>query len=130
MEEKNLRNLALLCSVMGLVLLFFLSAQTEAASIDIDKITIEDVGNAVKICGEITSKRVSNNHIFFDIKDGTGNIKTVIFNTTALGLKNKGIDVYDFKQRESICFTGIVSEYPEGSGRLELIYRTGEIKRV
>ena len=125
-----LRNLALLCSILGLIVLFYASQNIQAEHITIKSITVEDIGNPAKICGEITSRRVSNNHVFFDIKDNTGSIDVVIFNTTAMGLKNKGTDVYAFKQGESICLVGTVSEYPKGSGQLELIYRTGEIKRI
>jgi DNA/RNA endonuclease YhcR with UshA esterase domain len=130
MRETRLRNLALLCSILGLIVLFYASQNIQAEHININAIIVDDIGNTVKICGEITYKRVSNNHVFFDIKDSTGTIDVVIFNTTAMGLKNKGTDVYDFKQGESICLVGAVSEYPKGSGQLELIYRTGEIKRI
>lgn len=130
MKEKNLRNLALICSVAGLILLFFISTQITSPEIEIEKITLDDVGNNVKVCGTITSKRVSNNHIFMTLEDPTASIRFVIFNSTALGLKNKGNNVYELNEKDSICTFGVVEEYPKGSGQLELIYRKGTIEKV
>lgn len=129
MEETTLRNIALLCAVVGLVLLFYISNQIQA-TVDINTITIDDVGKSFKICGTINSRRVSNNHIFLNIEDQTGSIKFVIFNTTALKLNETGISPYELKEGTEICAPGVAEEYPKGSGELELIYRRGDIKIV
>ena len=127
MEEKTLRKLAILCSIIGLVLLYFASSWARA-TVDIDKITIDDIGKGFKVCGAITSKKVSNNHIFLDIEDSTGRIRYVIFNSTAQKLDESGISPYALKHGTDICAPGIADEYPKGSGRLELIYRSGNIE--
>lgn len=130
MEEKLIRNIALVCSVAGLILLFYASGQIESGPVDMGTIGIDDVGMGVRVCGTIVEKRVSNNHVFMTLGDGTGSIRLVVFNSTALKLKGSGIDVYGFSEGESICSTGVVDEYPRGSGLLELIYRRGSIGRV
>ncbi len=126
MEETTLRNTALLCSIIGLILLFYISNQIQA-TININTITIDDVGKGFRVCGTISSKRVSNNHIFLDIEDQTGSIKLVIFNTTALKLNETGVSPYELRAGIEICAPGIAEEYPKGTGELELVYRRGDI---
>lgn len=127
MQEKIIRNIALFCSVAGLILLFYISGQIEATPVRIGEISIDDVGIGVKVCGEIIEKRVSNNHVFMKLEDETGSIRLVVFNSTALKLRDSGVDVYGFSIGERICSTGVVDEYPKGSGGLELVYRRGSI---
>jgi len=129
MQEKSLVFVALVLSLAGLLLIFVFSGNVGEAA-DIADIEIEDVGSAMKICGNITSARVSKNHIFLDIRDGTGTIKFVIFNTTALMLKERGISPYELGAGQSICAPGIVEEYPKGSGTLEMVYRAGTIEII
>lgn len=130
MQEKLIRNIALVCSVVGLVLLFYASEHMGIDPARIGEISMDDVGMGLKICGGVEEKRVSNNHIFMKIRDETGIIKLVIFNSTALKLRDSGINVYGFSEGELICSTGVVDEYPKGSGELELIYRKGGIGRA
>ena len=130
MQEKTLRLLALVCSLAGIVSLFFISSGIELTAMSISKITIDDIGNTVKICGEITSRRVSKNHIFLDVRDDTGTIRLVIFNSTALGMKGTENDPYELRDGDTICTAGSVDEYPKGSGALEVIYRRGIIEKV
>jgi hypothetical protein len=54
----------------------------------------------------------------------------VVFNTTALMLNNSGKNLYEFDINDTICSTGIVDEYPKGSGSLEIIYRRGKIEKI
>ena len=129
MEEHLLKILSIICSVAGLGLIFFISTQINAV-VDIDTITIDDVGIGTNICGAITSKRMSNNHLFLDITDDTGSIRFVMFNTTALKLNETGISPYSLEKGTRICAPGVVDEYPKGSGKLEMVYRHGMIEIV
>lgn len=130
MEERFLRNVAILCSAIGLALLFYISNAMEAPSVKIGDIGIDDVGISVRVCGLVEGKSISNNHVFMDIKDDTGGIRLVVFNSTALKLRDSGVDLYNILKGESICSAGVVSEYPRGSGIVELIYRSGRIGRA
>jgi aspartyl/asparaginyl-tRNA synthetase len=127
MEESTLKKLAVLCSIIGLVLLYYASIRIQECS-DIYKITALDIGKSYRICGNITSVKVSNNHVFFDIKDKTDKIKFVIFNSSALKLNDSGTSPYDLKGGTQISASGIVDEYPKGTGELELVYRGGNIE--
>ncbi len=130
MQEKAIRNIALACSLAGLVILFYASEHMEMPPVSIGEISMDDVGAGLKICGEVEGKRISNNHVFMQIRDGTGSIRLVVFNSTALKLRDSGIDVYGFSEGENLCSTGVVDEYPKGSGELEVIYRKGDIGRA
>lgn len=130
MREKTLRHLAVICAVLGLGLLFYVSEVMETQAVKIASVGIDDVGIGVKVCGVVMDKRVSKNHIFMDLRDESGDIRLVIFNTTALALKGAGIDLYAVPIGKDLCSTGVVSEYPKGSGELELIYRRGSIGLV
>lgn len=127
MQEKLIRNVALICVAVGLIMLYW---HTLANPIDISKITLDSVGTSVIVRGYVEWKRVSNNHVFLGLADITGEIGAVIFNTTALKLNKSGVDVYSFSPGDEILFTGIVEEYPEGSNKLNLIHRMGSIGRV
>lgn len=127
MEESTLRKLAALCAVAGLAVLYYASIQIRACA-DIDSITIDDVGKGFRACGTITGMTVSNNHIFFDVQDETGSIRFVIFNTSAIKLNETGISPYSLKEGTGISATGVADEYPKGTGRLELVYRGGNIE--
>jgi len=127
MNESTLRKLAIACSFAGILLLFFASNQIQTAT-DINTITIDDTGKLFKVCGHVISTKTSNNHIFLDIEDSTGSIKFVIFNESALKLNKTGISPFTLTRGVEICAPGVVDEYPSGTGRLELVYRKGDIE--
>jgi aspartyl/asparaginyl-tRNA synthetase len=126
MEESALLRLSVICSVAGLAILFYTSAQTQPR-MNIDQIEIDDIGRSIRVCGTIESKRISNNHVFLDMSDESGSIKFVIFNNTALGLAERGMSPTELEQGTHLCAAGTVDEYPKGSGNMELIYRSGDI---
>lgn len=127
MNESLLKKLAAICALFGLGLLYVISIQIQGCA-DIDSITIADVGKRFVACGTISGMSVKNNHIFFDVADDSGSIRFVIFNTSAIKLNESGISPYSLKKGGQIRASGIADEYPKGSGRLELIYRGGNIE--
>lgn len=119
MEERLLRNISIICSLVGLALLFFLSKTIELKPTDISQITYEDIGKNVKVCGEVASKFVSkNNHVFLQVQDKNGIISIVIFNNTAKKL-NLNLD------SKKVCITGTVDEYKE---KLEIIAKDIQVR--
>lgn len=118
MEERILKKLAIICSVAGLILLFFISSQISPPGLEIGEITIDDVGTTISACGLVESLRTSKGHIFFELKDDSGSIKSVMFNKTAEKIGDK------IKPNEQVCVTGAVDEYPKGSGELEIIVKS------
>ena len=53
MQEKSLLKLALICAIIGLVVLFIFSKNMEISETNIEKITLEQAGNYVKVLGRI-----------------------------------------------------------------------------
>jgi exonuclease VII large subunit len=127
MRESTLRNIALLSTVTGLILLFLISNQIQPV-VDINTISIDDVGRGMRVCGTISSRKISNNHIFLDLKDSSGSARFVMFNSTALRLNETGISPYKLEEGAEVCVPGVVDEYPKGSGIIELVYRRGMIE--
>ena len=113
MEEKFIRNISIICSVVGLAFLFFLSKTIELKQTNINQISPEDEGKNVKICGNVSSKSISKtNHVFLRLRDDSGSIGIVIFNNTA-----KKVDL-NFDRNDNICVVGSVDEY---ENKLEII---------
>lgn len=121
MEEKTLRNIAVFCSISGLVILFVVSERLELQKTGIGEITIEDLGKNVRICGIIDNKFVSKNeHIFLRIRDETGDINVVIFNDTSKNLGRYNVYPYKLERGDTCCILGYIDEYKD---EIEIIGR-------
>jgi len=126
MDEKAALRLSIICSFFGLAALYAVSELVEAGRTSLASISIEDVGSAFMVCGNLTAGRVSNGHVFQTLKDSEGSMRLVFFNSTAAAAMAKGVDIYRLPQ--SLCVEAEVDEYPKGSGSLELVYRGGRIR--
>jgi len=112
MREKTLRNIALVCFMAGLIMLFFVSRNLESEPTRIGDITIDDLDSIVRVCGRVTGKSISKDeHIFLRIRDETGGIKAVIFKDDVENLKRYKIDAYDVLEGDEICIRGEVKEW-------------------
>lgn len=121
MKERFLLYISIICSLAGLASLYFISQIIELPQTDMNKITYDDIGKNVKVCGEITSKFISKTkHVFLQLKDDTGRIDIVIFNKTA-----EKLNAYKLNKQDKICVVGSVDEYQD---KLEIITR--EIKEM
>lgn len=127
MDVRMVRHLALLSAILGLILLFLASRWIDVTA-NIAAISLADAGASRKVCGEVTGRRVSNNHAFLTLDDGTGAIRLVVFNSSLPLLEEQGIDPLGFAIGDRLCARGDVAEYPAGSGQLELIYDAGELR--
>jgi aspartyl/asparaginyl-tRNA synthetase len=118
MEEGRARTLALLCSVAGLVIIYFSSTLVEQASapVEINTLSLDDVGTSAKVCGSVAGAKTSKGNIFLQMQDNTSSVRLVIFNSTA-----SRMDIGAVLNLSSICALGQVQEYPPGSGEIELI---------
>ncbi len=114
MEEKSLRNIAICCSIFGLVAIFFVSERLELQKTGIGEISIGDLGKNVRVCGTIDSRFVSDNgHIFLRLSDGTDSINIVVFSDTVKNLERYKIDVHELEKGGSICVIGYIDEYKD-----------------
>lgn len=108
MQEQMLLKISLLISLAGLVSLFWIASNPDFDATPVGSITPDDVGRAIKACGDIEDKFTSKNgHVFFQLNDGSGKIKVVVFNSTKITVGE-----------ESSCVTGRVDVY---KGEIEII---------
>ena len=109
MKEKTLLKIALSCSIVGLVVLFFISDSISVDQVAIGKIEDEDIGKIVKITGMII--RVSNTEKVMFIEVGEEKVEKV--------------DVVLFKDKDFDLSPGdyveIVGEIEEYKGKKEVI---------
>ena len=126
MDERLLRKLSMLGVGIGMVILVFISSLAQGCT-DIGSISIEDVGAWRTVCGDVDSVYITKGHIFFDISDETSKIKFVIFNSSIAGLDPFGVNLYNIKTGTPMNASGIVEEYPSGSGKLQIVYKRGNI---
>lgn len=116
MKEKTLLQISILCSILGLMLLFYLSETVELSQTDINKITPEDIGKNVKVCGKIDSRTISKNqHVLIKLQDNSGVIDLVVFNNTA-----ESLDAYKINKGVYLCFVGTVDKY---QGKLGIVVK-------
>ncbi len=129
MDERSMAAFSLLLSLAGLVLIYLFSGGTGEPT-EIGAIDYQDIGTSVEVCGNVTSFRVSKNHIFMDLDDGTGRMTYVIFNSSAESLSDRGISPYTLGAGQEVCAPGVVDEYPKGSGEMEIVYKRGDIRII
>jgi DNA/RNA endonuclease YhcR with UshA esterase domain len=75
MKEKILLNIALVCSVTGLIVLFFISDNLSAGNVNLNEVSGMDEGKDVKITGKV--ERLSGNEKVLFLEIGQEKIETV-----------------------------------------------------
>jgi len=109
MKEKTLLKIALSCSVVGLVVLFFISDNISVDTVDIGKIEDEEIGKIVKITGLVI--RVNNMEKVMFIQVGQETVEKV----DVVLFKD-----YDFDLSEG-SYVEIIGEIEEYKGKKEII---------
>ncbi|MBW2980996.1 hypothetical protein KY360_06280 [Candidatus Woesearchaeota archaeon] len=107
MKEKSLLKVALVCSLVGVTVLFFISEFIEVEERDIDEITIDDLDKNVKIIGTVSKVVDTDKVVIMDITQPQ-KLKVMLFKDEEINLK-KG---------NYIEVLGKVQEY---EGELEII---------
>lgn len=112
-SDKRLKIISLVVSLAGIFIIFLVSMFTGHAIVDIGSITEDDVGKYVMVNATIGGVSLNNGNLFIEIYDGTGKINAVMFERTA-----RGMDLYSFKEKDSVLVEGQVNTY---KGKLEII---------
>ncbi len=103
MKEKNLFKLAFICSLVGLITLFFVSENIEIKEIDVGKITDSDVGKEVRVIGKIERLTNTEKVMFLEIaQEKIENIDVILF---------KDQKKINLKKGDYIELLGEVDEY-------------------
>ncbi len=109
MEEKTLFNIALICALLGVLIILFVSESKNISDSNIADISSKDLDKEVKIKGYVILSRNLPGILILNIKDNTGNITVVAFK------EDKDISINTSQVVEII---GTVKEY-EGSLEIE-----------
>ena len=109
MKEKNLLKIALICSLVGVVILFFVSENLSIDEMDVSKIEDEKIGKTVKIIGSI--ERVSDTEKVMFLEIGQEKVSTV----TVILFKDADISL---EKGDYIEIIGSVEDY---EGKREVI---------
>lgn len=107
MKEKSLLKVALVCSLIGVTVLFFISEFIEVEERNIEEITIDDLDKNVKIIGTVSKIVDTDKVVIMDITQPQ-KLKVMLF-------KDKEINL---KKGNYIEVLGKVQEY---EGELEII---------
>lgn len=79
MQDKTLMKIALICSLLGILLLSFISENIKAKETNISSISLADIDKDVKIIADVISAKQSSNTLFLNVQDDTGRINVVVF---------------------------------------------------
>lgn len=109
MKEKNLLKIALICSLIGVLILFIVSQNISVGKKTISKITIEDIDKKVKIEGYVENIVDTEKIVIINVVQPQ-NIDVILFKEN-----NETIDI---KKDDFIEVIGKVEEY---EGKLEVL---------
>lgn len=107
MEEKSLLRLALICSLVGIIALFFISENIEIKEKNINEINKDNIGEDVKIKGIVSRSTDKGKIILLDV------------------IQPETITVVLFKDSDFNISIGtkveIIGEIDEFNGKMEII---------
>ena len=109
MEEKTLLKMALICSLLGLLILYLISNNIEINEKNIEKITLENKDEFVKLRGIVSNVVDTEKVVIMEITQPQ-QMTVVLFKD-----ENKTIPIYEGNEIEVI---GKVDEY---EGKMEII---------
>ena len=115
MKEKTLLKIAVLSSVLGLLILFFISSYIPIQEINIDRIDEMDIGEPVKIYGEILKVGESDKVLFLQIgQEKIEKVEVILFKDSDFDLKEGN-------------YVEIIGEIDDYQGKREIIAHTVKI---
>ena len=85
MKETALLKIAMICSLVGLVALFFISQQIELKDYEPDFLNNKNVGDNVKLSGKIIKVTAGNNVVFIELSQQAP-ISVVVFTDKDINL--------------------------------------------
>ncbi|MFP4116112.1 MAG: exodeoxyribonuclease VII large subunit [Candidatus Aenigmatarchaeota archaeon] len=116
MKDEKLRRLCILVSVIGIVSLFVFVRISEPKKVEIGSLGEDDVGRRIKVEGTMENPYLHDDgHLFFHVKDGTGEINVVLFNDD---LESMDLDPTVLKNTRRLEVEGDVELY---EGELQVI---------
>jgi len=117
-NDKKFIRFCFLGVVLGIILIYIVSLNLNVLHVKISEISDDNIGDIVNVSGKISKVTSSKGHTFFDLNDGSGKIKIVLWNDTLEYLEYKNINTEIIKEGSEIHMLANVEVF---RGELELI---------
>ncbi len=128
MNEKTLLRVCLIGFLLSITVLYFLVLNLSSEHVKIGEITKAYVGKVVNISGMVENLyKHKNGHMFFDLKDDTGSIKIVLWDTKIDRLTLSGFNISKIRNGVTLQIVGTVEVY---RNELEIIPLGTKIKFI
>ncbi len=124
MNERSLMKISVIGVSISLVILYIITSQSFSFHVKIGDIDKSFIGKTVNVTGEITGMFKSKGHVFFDLKDDTGNIKVVLWNDTLELLDINNVNISEIRDGKRINIIGNIQLY---KGELEVLPIRGNV---
>ncbi len=125
MNESKFTGISFIGTIIGLSLLYMFFTQVHSIHVNIGDIDSAYLGKNVNITGKVINLRKSEGNVFFDLDDGTGKMKIVLWKDTIKLLELKGVNASCLENGKKVNVIGNVQIY---RGELEIIPLRGNIK--
>jgi DNA/RNA endonuclease YhcR with UshA esterase domain len=108
MKEKTLLKIALISSILGIVVLFFVSENISLQNMDISKINEGESGETVKIIGRIEKLSDTGKVLYIDIgQQKIEKVSVMLFKSSDIALKEGDYveiigDINDYKGERTV----------------------------
>lgn len=113
LDERSIKKICIFMSFLGLAIIYLMELTAITPCTEINKITKDNIGEQLKVCGTVNKKYVTDNgHIFFDLKDNSS-IKIALFKNN-----NNPTPPQSIENNKQLCLEGTVKLY---KGDLEII---------
>ena len=103
MDNKTLFKISLACSLMGILLIVYISDKIEAPLFNIEELTKEKIDQEIRIKGEIKNFNDLPSLVLMEVEDKTGTITVMFF-------KEKNVTI---KKGQKIEVDGKLVEYED-----------------
>jgi exonuclease VII large subunit len=118
MEERQLKIISILGSVVTLIAIYMFVSFIPVGDVKIGDITRDYSGKMVLVTGMVKNLNVKDGNAFFTLVDDTGEIRVVIWKDILLELETKGVDFEALEENVTVSVEGSVDVY---KGQLEIV---------
>ncbi len=114
MKEKDLLKVSLVFSLIGILIIFFLTNTLEVKKYDIGSLSKDNLDDSVKVKGFVSSFIETPGLYIITLKDDTGKIPVIIFKDEELPLR-EGLeleiigDIVEYQDKIEIILKEIVN---------------------
>lgn len=128
MNESELLRVCIIGSVLGIIALYILTSQPVYNNVKIGEVDNSCIGNIVNITGNVVNLyEHRDGHLFFDLDDGTGSIKVVLWDDVLRRLELDGVNISHIENGVKLQVLGTVEIY---KGEFEVLPIRSDVKFV